>query len=196
MSFCRSSEASVGSAMYLIHEQVARKQNMVVGRGAKIEVESGRLNSYGTACQEAQKRLEVNTLALRVEVNIDASQGDLLNELLQFVSFCLVIISYSVHETADVVGCIKSVNGYGLTDPNVFAPILIHLLIAPDVEVDLALVDDAAAKFKGLLNSRESAHSVMLITSLIGVVLMCSMYSRRTNSCHVRAPFTVYGISA
>ncbi|CAN8302554.1 unnamed protein product [Cochlearia groenlandica] len=40
----------------------------------------------------------------------------------------------------DVVGCIKSVKGYGLTDPNVFAPILIRLLIGPH-RVEL-LIDD------------------------------------------------------
>ncbi|KAG2308563.1 hypothetical protein Bca52824_028311 [Brassica carinata] len=68
--------------------------------------------------------------------------------------------------TGDVVGEIKSVKGFGISNTEIISPVIIRLLIAPTIEVDVALLDDAAAVFKGLLNSRDSTHSVMLITSL------------------------------
>ncbi|KAF3562521.1 hypothetical protein DY000_02019833 [Brassica cretica] len=40
------------------------------------------------------------------------------------------------------------------------------VLIAPNVEGYLSLLDEAAARFKGLLNSGETTNSVMVITSL------------------------------
>ncbi|KAH0853985.1 hypothetical protein HID58_092706 [Brassica napus] len=64
------------------------------------------------------------------------------------------------HKLADVVGVIKSVKGFGLLSTNIFSPILIR-----NVEVYLSLLDEAAARFKGLLNSGESTNSVMVVTN-------------------------------
>ncbi|CAN8277364.1 unnamed protein product [Cochlearia groenlandica] len=88
-------------------------------------------------------------------------------------------------ELADVVGRIKSVKGYGLTDNNVFAPVLIRLLIAPDVEVDMVLLDAAAKQLKGRLNSRESTHSVVLITGVNPERIGDTLYLTTTNATRV-----------
>ncbi|KAL0709917.1 hypothetical protein Bca4012_016895 [Brassica carinata] len=78
----------------------------------------------------------------------------------------LHILANTNLELPDVVGEIKSVKGFGISNTEIISPVIIRLLIAPTIEVDVALLDDAAAVFKGLLNSRDSTHSVMLITSL------------------------------
>ncbi|KAL0700567.1 hypothetical protein Bca4012_056689 [Brassica carinata] len=69
-------------------------------------------------------------------------------------------------ELPDVVGVIKSVKGFGLMSTEITSPILIRFLIAPNMEVHLSLLDEAAARFKGLLNSGGSTNSVMVVTSL------------------------------
>ncbi|KAJ4901855.1 Uncharacterized protein Rs2_15806 [Raphanus sativus] len=66
----------------------------------------------------------------------------------------------------NVVGEIKSVKGYGLTDDEVTSPIFIRFLIAPTMEVNLCLLDNTAAVFKCLLNTGDRTHSVMVVTSV------------------------------
>ncbi|CAN6995282.1 unnamed protein product [Brassica rapa subsp. trilocularis] len=78
----------------------------------------------------------------------------------------LHILANTNLELPDVVGVIKSVKGFGLLSTDIISPILIRFLISPNVEVYLSLLDEAAARFKGLLNSGESTKSVMVVTSL------------------------------
>ncbi|XP_048595664.1 uncharacterized protein LOC106362980 [Brassica napus] len=78
----------------------------------------------------------------------------------------LQILANTNLELPDVVGQIQSVKGYGLTDPQVISPLLIRFLIEPTVEVYLSLWDDAAATFKGILNSEVRVHTVMVVTTV------------------------------
>ncbi|KAG2312773.1 hypothetical protein Bca52824_024330 [Brassica carinata] len=78
----------------------------------------------------------------------------------------LNILADTTLELSDVVGEIKSVQGYGLKNTRIVSPVLIRFLIAPGIQVYLSLLDDAAAVFKGLLNSGDGIRSVMVVTSL------------------------------
>ncbi|CAN8289315.1 unnamed protein product [Cochlearia groenlandica] len=78
----------------------------------------------------------------------------------------LNILANTNSELPDVVGWIKVVQRYGLHNPTVNAPILLRLLIAPALEVELALLGNVAAEFKRLLTSRGSTYCVVLFTSI------------------------------
>ncbi|CAN8289008.1 unnamed protein product [Cochlearia groenlandica] len=79
----------------------------------------------------------------------------------------LNILANTNLDLPDVVGWIKVVQGYGLHSPTVNAPILLQLLIAPPLEVELALLGNVAAEFKRLLTSRGSTYCVVLFTNAL-----------------------------
>ncbi|CAN8288766.1 unnamed protein product [Cochlearia groenlandica] len=106
----------------------------------------------------------------------------------------LNILANTNLELPDVVGCIKVVQGYDLHSPTVNAPILLQLLIAPALEVELALLGNVAAEFKRLLTSRGSTYCVVLFTSISPKKIGDALYLASTNATRLYSRPTVVAI--
>ncbi|KAH0874203.1 hypothetical protein HID58_071565, partial [Brassica napus] len=66
----------------------------------------------------------------------------------------------------NVVGEIRSVQGYDLQNDAATSRIVVCLLFEPTVTVNVSLWDEAASAFRGLLRAEDKSQSVMLVTSV------------------------------
>ncbi|XP_013590002.1 PREDICTED: uncharacterized protein LOC106298425 [Brassica oleracea var. oleracea] len=78
----------------------------------------------------------------------------------------LQVLANSNLELPDVVGEIRSVQGYDLQNDAATSRIVVCLLFEPTVTVNVSLWDEAASAFRGLLRAEDKSQSVMLVTSV------------------------------
>ncbi|XP_048595665.1 uncharacterized protein LOC106354889 [Brassica napus] len=83
-------------------------------------------------------------------------------------------------ELPDVVGQIQSVQGSDLKDATVTTRVVVRFVIEPRVVVSLSLWDDAAANFRGLINSGDRTQSVMVVTTVNPKIFGGNLYLNST----------------
>ncbi|CAF2059745.1 unnamed protein product, partial [Brassica napus] len=89
----------------------------------------------------------------------------------------LQVLANSNLELPDVVGEIRSVQGYDLQNDAATSRIVVCLLFEPTVTVNVSLWDEAASAFRGLLRAEDKSQSVMLVTSVNPKLFGAQVYS-------------------